>query len=160
MTTRPTVAKPSLNGSVAKPSNTVNGGPVQPPIAQPPPAGRNIFGQFAAGNQFGRGHAVHQKMADMHGDLVGSVSYEQLLELVDRLFEIARGNDLAAAIAAIRTLLAYLCGRPAPILTPDFAKRLESRAIQRQVEMLRAEAAKQQDRCNEFEVQLPKGSRP
>jgi hypothetical protein len=145
-------AAPSPNGTANKPFKpsplkpSSNGETATPAAAGPPPSGRNILGQFTQGNNFGRGNTVHRRMHGAHGDFIACTSFERLERLADRLFEIAMGDDLVAAVAAIKLLLAYVCGRPAQILSPELAEQMEANKLRAAV--LRAN-------CNEFEVKLP-----
>jgi hypothetical protein len=83
----------------------------------PPIAGRDAAGKFTKGNQAARGraNAFYRRQASLRQALVEEVGEEGLRQLARKLLAQALAGDVAAA----RTLLAYLVGKPRPAADPD-----------------------------------------
>ncbi|HYT95320.1 MAG TPA: hypothetical protein VEL76_41765 [Gemmataceae bacterium] len=103
-----TAGTPAANGTV--PSATADNG-------APPAEGRDAGGRFAAGNKAGRGNPFYRRLCQMRQAVLEEIGEEGLRRLARALYERALRGDVAAA----RTLLAYLVGKPQAAADPDRA---------------------------------------
>jgi hypothetical protein len=90
--------------------------------------GRDVHGRFRKGNQGGPGNPFARKVAALRQALLDSVSEQDLKAIVEMLKRKARQGDTAA----IKLLLQYCVGKPAPPQDPD---RLDSDEWQRLQQM-------------------------
>ncbi len=79
------------------------------------PSGRDGKGRFTKGNPGGPGNPFARQVARLRQVFLDRVDPDKLLALVDKLLEMALAGDLAA----LKLVLAYTLGRPAPALDPD-----------------------------------------
>jgi hypothetical protein len=100
------------------PTGAVPPSPEQPAAEAPDreaPPGRDGQGRFAKGNAGGPGNPFARRVAALRQALLDAVTEDDMSAVAARLVEMARGGDLAA----IRLLLAYTVGKPAPCVDPD-----------------------------------------
>ena len=81
--------------------------------------GRDDKGRFAPGCGGGPGNPHAQQVAALRSTLIGAVSPDDMLAVVRKLLEMAKGGD----INAIRELLTRTLGKPTEA---DLIERLES----------------------------------
>jgi len=87
-------------------------------MATPSTNGRNGSGQFANGNQHGKGNPLFGKVATLRSEALKSVTPATVKGLIKALIERAKAGDIAAA----KLILPYLIGQPAT------AKEIEAEA--------------------------------
>jgi hypothetical protein len=80
-----------------------------------PTEGRDSKGRFTRGNKGGPGSPFNRRVAALRQLLLERVSDDDLAAIVDRVVEMAKEGDLAAA----KLVLSYTVGRPAPVVDPD-----------------------------------------
>jgi hypothetical protein len=80
-------------------------------------------GRFVAGNKAGRGNPFTRRLAAMRQVILDTIDATKLRQLVEALFAQALAGDVAAA----RTLLAYVVGKPSSSVDPDALDRDEWR---------------------------------
>src|SRR5262249_18306316 len=85
----------------------------------------NAAGRFGPGNKFGKGNPFYRRQAALRQALLDEVGEDGLQKLARKLLELALAGDVAAA----RTLLAYVVGRPRPAAGPDRCGRDEMQLI-------------------------------
>jgi hypothetical protein len=101
--------------------------PVAPQAAAAPAEGdRDKRGRFAAGNKAARGNPFNRRLAAMRQVLLDTIDEAKLRALVEALHAQALAGDVAAA----RTLLAYVVGKPAASVDPDALDRDEWKQCQ------------------------------
>src|SRR5271166_6331543 len=76
---------------------------------------RSAGGQFLPGNPGGPGNPFARNVASLRAAFLRRLTPEHIEEIAGILHEKARSGDLAA----IRLLLAYSIGKPAPTVNPD-----------------------------------------
>jgi hypothetical protein len=86
--------------------------PADDPTAQP---GRDARGRFTRGNKGGPGNPFNRRCAALRQLLLERVSDDDLAAIVDRVVEMAKEGDLAAA----KLVLSYTVGKPLPAVAPD-----------------------------------------
>src|SRR4051812_1322658 len=85
--------------------------PEQPPDS---PAARDSRGRFAKGNLGGPGNPFTRRVAALRSVLIEAVSDDDLRQVAGVLLEQAKAGDLAA----VKLLLQYTLGKPAPAVDP------------------------------------------
>ncbi len=83
--------------------------------AEAAPSGRDGKGRFTKGNPGGPGNPFARQVARLRQVFLDRVDPDKLQALVDKLLEMALAGDLAA----LKLVLAYTLGRPAPAVDPD-----------------------------------------
>ena len=83
--------------------------------AQNSATGRNSNGQFAKGNRFGPGNPFARQVAGLRKALLDRVTAEDIQAIVEKLLQMAKAGDVAAA----KLLLSYTIGKPQPAVEPD-----------------------------------------
>jgi hypothetical protein len=91
----------------------------------PPGGGRGPHGRFAPGNKFSRGNPFYRRQAALRQALLEAVTADDLQRLARQLLEQALAGDVAAA----RTLLLYVVGKPTAAVNPDEADLDEFRLV-------------------------------
>ena len=102
--------------------------PAAPAASLPGPAnsdGRDARGRFTAGNRVACGNPFARRVAALRSALLEVATPERVRELAERLFQLARGGDMAAA----KLLLCYTVGRPTPAVDPDALDLQELRLL-------------------------------
>src|SRR4051794_4887920 len=93
-------------------------------LENPAEAGRDARGRFCKGNPGGPGNPFARRVAELRQVLLDRVDEDRLEALVDKLLEVALAGD----VAALKLVLAYTLGRPAPRGRPRRAGRPRDRA--------------------------------
>lgn len=77
--------------------------------------GRQNNGRFAAGNKFSNGNPFAGSVAKLRAALLSSITEDDIKQVGVALLDAAKAGDLGA----IRLLLSYCVGTPAPAQDPD-----------------------------------------
>ena len=80
-----------------------------------PQVRRDANGRFAIGNGGGPGNPFARQTAALHKALLDKVTVEEIGAIADKLLELAKAGNLAAA----KLLLQYVIGKPAQAVQPD-----------------------------------------
>jgi len=100
--------------------------------------GRDAAGRFAAGNKAAKGNPFARRVARLRSVLLDAVSDEDLRQIAQGLVRRARNGDAAAA----KVLLAYVLGKPAPVVDPDSLDQDEWRRLVEQPDIVEVAMAK------------------
>ncbi|HMF17348.1 MAG TPA: hypothetical protein VKE98_09090 [Gemmataceae bacterium] len=80
-----------------------------------PQVRRDANGRFAIGNDGGPGNPFARQTAALHAAFLESTTAEDMKAIADKLIELAKGGNVAAA----KLVLQYTIGKPAPAVQPD-----------------------------------------
>jgi len=81
--------------------------------------GRDEFGRFVKGNQFGKGNPLAKKVARLRAALLCAITPNDVQAIIKKLIKQARAGDLAAA----KEVFDRAVGRPQEL---DFIEKLEN----------------------------------
>jgi hypothetical protein len=90
------------------------------------PEGRGPNGQFAKGNRGGPGNPYARQVAEFRSRVLHRVKGEDLDAIIDKMVELAKKGDVAAA----RLVLQHTLGKPVASAHPDRLDRDEVEAFQ------------------------------
>jgi hypothetical protein len=115
------------NGTAPDPTQALN----TPAAASP---GRDANGRFAKGNPGGPGNPFARRTARLRRAFSEAVSEEDLVAVVQTITRKAKEGDLAAA----KLLLAYVVGKPGPVIEPDTLDLAEFKHYEEEVRHYRS----------------------